>query len=72
MMRNLLKEIQIGVGIEHGVAPVQKSRRIDFHATEDLDALPLTRNGNLWLMVAPCPRLMQRRIESKACFVAMD
>ena len=55
MARDLFEEIEIGLRIEHRIAMIQEARRINFDATENLDAFALARHGNLWLTTASGP-----------------
>ena len=69
---HLLQEVQVRLGVEYAVAPIEKPGRVNLDAAEDLHAPTLSGDRNLRLHATPRPRRVQGRILPEGGFVAMD
>lgn len=69
---HLLQEVQIRLGVEYAITPIEKPGRVNLDAAENLHAPTLPGDRNLWLHSTPSPRRVQGRILPEGGFVAMD
>ena len=69
---DLLQEVQVRLGVDYTIAPIEKPGRVNLDASEDLHAPTLPGDRNLRLHPTPGPRRVQGRILPEGGFVAMD
>jgi len=70
--RQLLQQAQVGVCVEDRVQPVMETSAPQFDGSQDLDALALSRDGDLRRVPDATPGGMQRGVLSKTGFVGED
>jgi hypothetical protein len=70
--RELFHEGQVGVCIEYGVLSVMKSRVPEFDCAQNLHALALPGDRNLWWTTSAAPGRVQCGILTEAGFVGKD
>ena len=71
-LAGLLQEVQVRLGVEYAITPIEKPGRVNLYAAEDLDAPALSGDRNLRLHPTPRPRRVQCGILPEGGFVAMD
>jgi hypothetical protein len=69
---DLLKKLQIGLGIEYLLAAIEEARRVDLDAAEYFHTAALAGHGYLWLTATARPSGVQRRVLAEARLVGVD
>ena len=70
--RQLLQKAQVGVCVEDRVLPVMETSAPQFDGSQNLDALALSRDGDMRRMADPAPGGVQRGVLAEAGFVGED
>ena len=68
----LFQQAEIGAGVEGGVLPIIEPRAPKFDGAENLHALALSGNRNIWRATHAAPGGVQGRVLPEAGFVRED